>query len=170
MPAGQREILVGKVIAPFGVRGEVKIMVMTDFPERFSAGRAINIRLADGRSRTLTLERSRTHKDGLVCKLAGIDDRGAAEEIRQADVIIREDELTRLPEGRFYVFDILGLKVRTDDGRDLGEIVEVLQGGANDVYVTGSGLCIPALKDVVLNIDVSGKEMVIRPVPGLLPD
>ena len=105
-----------------------------------------------------------------MLKLEGVDTRNSAEELRDIDIVIGEGDLRKLEDDRFYVFDIVGLKVVTDDGREQGTVTEVLQGGANDVYVTSTGLCIPALKDVVAQVDLKGGKLVIRPVPGLLPD
>jgi len=156
------------VAGPFGIRGEVKVVALTDFPDRFQAGQEIILALEKGR-RSHKIERSRPHRGGIIVKLAGVETRSDAEELRDIDIIIDEEHLRELEPGRFYVFDIVGLKVVTDDGREQGTVTEVLQGGANDVYVTSTGLCIPALKDVVADVDITRGVMVIRAVPGLLP-
>jgi 16S rRNA processing protein RimM len=142
MPRTERDIVIGKIIAPLGTRGEVKTIVLTDFPERFETGAELSLRMPDGETRRVRLD--------------------------SAEFIIDESELAELPSDRFYLFDLIGLRVATDDGREVGEVTEILQGGANDVYVTSTGLCIPALKDVVAKIDLGEGVMVIRPVPGLL--
>ncbi len=169
MPRDQRDIVIGRVVGPFGIRGEVKVTVQTDFPERFDAGNQVKLNLPGGQI-AKRIERSRPGKGGLTLKLEGIEDRNAAEALRDIDIVIGESELRELGEGQFYVFDLVGLKVVTDDGREQGIVTEVLQGGGNDVYVTSTGLCIPALKDVVKSIDVARGVMTIHPVPGLLPD
>lgn len=170
MPRTEQDIVIGKIVAPFGVRGEVKVLALTDFPERFDAGAKMRAKPAKGETRTLTVSTSRPHKDGLVIKYIDVDSADSAEELRSAELVISESELGQLPDSSFYVFDLLGLKVTTEDGCDQGEVVEVLQGGANDVYVTSTGLCIPALKNVVSRVDLERGVMVIRAVPGLLPD
>jgi 16S rRNA processing protein RimM len=169
MPRDGRDIVTGRVIGPFGIRGELKVVPTTDFPERFAAGREVILSLPKGR-RTCRIERSRPHRGGIILKLEGVDTRSGAEELRDIDIIIGEADLRELEDGRFYVFDIIGLEVVTDDGREQGTVTEVLQGGANDVYVTSTGLCIPALNDVVAQVDLAGGKLVIRAVPGLLPD
>ncbi len=169
MDRSERDILIGKVIGPFGIRGEVKILVLTDFPERFEKGREIVLNL-DNKRRKAKIENSRPHAGVILVKLEGVDTRNDAELLRNAEIVIDRSELAELEEGRFYVFDIIGLKVVTEDGRELGKVNEILQGGANDVYCTDTGLCIPALKDVVIKVDIKNGVMVIRPVPGLLPD
>lgn len=161
-------VVIGKIVAPVGIRGEVKVIVLTDFPERFSVGSEIMLKPPKGESRRVKIELQRPTKGGLTIKLEGVDTRNDAEALRDAQFVIDKSELATLPEGEFYVFDIIGLRVVTDDGRECGEVIEVLQGGANDVYVTSTGICIPALRDVVVGVDVDKREMVIRPVPGLL--
>ena len=163
-------IVIGRIVAPIGIRGEVKVIVLTDFPERFGVGNELVIRLPNGESKLVKIESGRRHKDGLTLRLEGIGTRNDAEALRDSEFVIDKSELAELPEGEFYVFDIIGLKVVTDDGRECGEVTEVLQTGANDVYVTSTGLCIPALKNVVAKVDFDKGEMVIRPVPGLLAE
>ena len=163
----QRDILIGRVGSPFGIGGEVKVVALTDFTERFSQGACLAIKPAVGEMLKTRVERSRPVKGHVILKLAGVETRADAAQLAGAEIVIQDSELHALEEGRFYVFDIIGLKVRTDDGRELGEVTEVLQGGGNDVYVTGDGLCIPALKDVVSRIDVGEGVMVIRPVPSI---
>lgn len=169
MAPTERDITVGKVVAPFGVKGELKVVVLTDHPERFDRGSEMALETAKGR-RNVKITGSRPQAGGILLKLEGVDTRDAAEELRNAEFVIDRDEVARLEEGSFYVFDIIGLRVVTDDGRELGEVTEVLQSGANDVYITSSGVCIPALKDVVFKVDLENRVIVVRPVPGLLPD
>jgi 16S rRNA processing protein RimM len=170
MPRSERDIVIGKIVAPLGTRGEVKTVVLTDFPERFEAGSELTLSLPTGGTKQVKIESARIHRDGLALKLKDIDTRDDSEGLRNAEFTIDESELGELPEDRFYVFDLIGLKVVTDDGRELGEVTEILQGGANDVYITSTALCIPALKTVVVKIDVSEGRMTIHPVPGLLPE
>ena len=146
----------------------MKALVLTEFPERFEAGNELALRLPRGEPRRLKISSERHHKDGLALKLEGINTREDAESLRGAEFIIDVDELHGLPDGVFYLFDIIGLRVVTDDGRECGKVTEVVQAGANDVYVTSTGLCIPALKTVVAKIDIGEGVMVIRPVPGLI--
>ncbi len=140
------DIVIGKIVAPIGIRGEVKVVVLTDFPERFEAGSELALKPAKGESRRARIVSQRPQKGGLTMKLEGVDTRDDAEALRDAEFVIDERELAKLPEGEFYVFDIIGLRVVTDDGRECGEVTEVVQSGANDVYVTSTGLCIPALR------------------------
>jgi 16S rRNA processing protein RimM len=169
MLLGDRDISIGRIAGPFGIKGELKVVVETDFPERFDAGNKVTLVTDKGR-RVAKVLASRPNAGGLLMKLEGVDTRDAAEELRQAEIVIDRDELGELEQGSFYVFDIIGLKVLTEDGREWGEVTEVIQSGANDVYVTSTGLCIPALKNVVAKIDLEKREMLIEPMHGLLPE
>lgn len=168
MPDNDTDILIGKVAGPFGIRGEVKLVPHTDFPERVDAGREVTLKTADGKRVRMLIERSSPNKGGFTVKFRGVQTRGDAETLRDAEVVIDESELAELSENAFYLFDLMGLKVVTDDGREQGEIVEIMQGPANDVYVTSTSLCIPALKNVVVKVDLENRVMTIHPVPGLL--
>lgn len=170
MPRNEQDIIIGRVVAPFGLRGEVKVMVITDFPERFRSGLETTLILSDGTRRDVRIDKNTPNKTGLTIKFQGVDNRNDAEDLRKAEIVIDQSQLVDLEDGQFYLFDIIGIKVVTDDGREQGEVVEVLQGGANDVYVTSTGLCIPALKHVVTKIDIKNRLMVIHPVPGLLAE
>jgi 16S rRNA processing protein RimM len=170
VPVESGDVIIGKIVAPFGIRGEVKVVIHTDFPERFEAGRTVTLVGPGDARREARIARSTPNKGGVSVKFDGVDNRTDAEKLRGIDIVISESELGELGEDQFYVFDLIGMSVITDDGREQGEITEVLQGGANDVYVTSTGLCIPAIKDVVVSVDVDKGTMVIHPVPGLLPD
>ncbi len=128
------------------------------------------MKLPDGKSRRTTIRKSRSHRSGLVVNLDCAETVDEAEDLRGAQIVVDRSELTELGCDEFYLFDVLGLKVTTDDGRELGEVAEIVQSGANDVYVTSSGVCIPALKTVVTRVDMEEGVMVIHPVPGLLSE
>jgi 16S rRNA processing protein RimM len=170
MSLSEREIVIGKIVAPFGLRGEVKMLTLTEFPERFAVGREVMAKQSDGELKALRITESKPYKDGMILAFVDISNRVAAEELRGVQLVISEDELGSLSEGSYYLFQLLGLTVVADDGRELGVIEDVLQGGANDVYVTDGGLLIPAIRDVVKSVDLEGRRMVIWPMPGLLPE
>lgn len=165
----QDDVIIGKVVAPFGVRGEVKTAILTDFPERFDKGRTITLKLPDGKRQEVKIQSSRMQANGVTLKLSGVETRDDAELLRNAEVVIPESEVAELPEDSYYIHDIIGLRVVTDDGRELGEVTEVIEAGANDVYVTSTGILIPAIKDVVVKVDIKEGQIVIHPIPGLLP-
>lgn len=165
----QDDVIIGKVVAPFGVRGEVKTAILTDFPERFDKGNTITLKMPDGKRQEVKILSSREQGGGVTLKLSGFDTRSDAELLRNAEIVIPESEVAELPEDTFYIFELIGLKVVTDDGREFGKITEVIQAGGNDVYETSTGLLIPAIKDVIVKIDIKEGQMIIHPIPGLLP-
>lgn len=164
-------VVIGVVTAPHGVGGEIRVLPTTDFPERFE--RLHECRLAAGDEVTTYKVRSvRQHRRFYLIRLAGVDDREAAQALRQAKLVIRRDEVMPLPEGHYYVFDLEGIGVYTTRGEEVGVLVEVITGPANDVYVLRRAgrpdALIPAVRQVVKAIDVRGRRMVIDPLPGLL--
>ncbi len=103
----------------------------------------------------------------LLVKFKGIDDISQAEAIRNMDICIPEAELLPLEEGEYYIDDLLGLQVVTTEGEDMGKVEDVLQSPANDVYVTDRAM-IPAVKDIVVKIDLDEKKIIVKPIEGLM--
>ena len=161
---------IGKVVALFGVHGELKVRLLTDIPERFAELEAIYA----GPDHTLIpIQRIRPYKaEMIVLKLEGIDDANAAESFRNQDLSIPLNMLAKLPPDFYYQHDILGLHVFTLDEQDLGTIDDIIVTGSNDVYSVktpgGSQILIPAIKDVIKHIDLKYHSMHIDPLPGLL--
>jgi len=167
----QNFVTVGKIVAPHGHRGAVRILPLTDFPERFF--RMETAVVFNGSERkTWAIESVGRHKRFILAKFTEINDISAAEQLRGAFIQVPREEVVPLPPGHYYVFEIVGLKVWSEEGAFLGEVGAVLKTGANDVYsVTspeGREILIPALKEVVREIDVAGKRMVVRLPEGLL--
>ncbi len=161
---------IGKVVALFGIRGELKVRLLTDIPNRFAELDAVHA----GPDHTRHLIQSvRPYKgEMIVLKLEGIEDANAAESLRNQDLLIPLSKLAKLPPGSYYQHDILGLQVFTLSGQDLGKIVDIITTGSNDVYTIktpgGPLVLIPAIKDVVKQIDLIRHTMYIDPLPGLL--
>ena len=163
---------IGKVVALFGLQGELKVISMTDIPDRFTE--LEEIYTAPGHTRR-RIERVRPYKgDMVILKLAGIDDANAAEALRNVNLEIPVQELAKLPPDSYYQHDILGLNVLTLDGREIGKIVDIMPTGGNDVYVvktsSGGQALIPAVKAVVKQVDLLRHVMYIDPIRGLLDD
>ena len=162
------DVLVGVIVGAHGVRGELRVAPETDFPERFARLEAVSVAPKGAAPRMMQITAARQHvgKGLVLLRLAGINDRDAAEALRGAALCIRESDLTALPEGRYYEFQILGLTVVTEDGRDLGKIVDIIHTGANDVYETPTAM-IPAIEQIVREVDLAGGRMVVQWVEGL---
>ena len=150
----------------WGLRGDLKVMVLTDFTERFSPGSTLYL---DGKP--TRVERSRSSKGGFVVKLDVVNDRSEAELLRGRFVTIPQQEVKPLPEGSYYHFQIIDLEVWNEKGECLGKVQEVLSTGSNDVYVvrgeSRKEILVPALGDVVLDVNLQESKMTVRLPQGL---
>ena len=158
-------VAVGVVGAPWSVRGDVKVQPLTDFPERFQPGAGLWVR---GSRREV--QRSRWSRGFVYLCLAGVESRDAAEGLRGALLEVPEVDLMPLPEGQYYHFQVIGLEVRTPEGAVLGRVEEILSTPSNDVYVVRGGpreLLLPAIEDVVKEVDLKAGRLVVEPLPEL---
>jgi len=159
-------VAVGRVLGTRGARGELKIESLA--PDTVLAvGRRVTVAGTD-----YDIEHSRRSGRLLDVKLTDVDTRQAALALRGAYLQVREDDLPILTEGEFYRFQLIGLSVRGIDGRDLGRVTDVLSAPENDVYIvqgTFGEVLIPAIDDVVRNVDIVDGVITIEIVPGMLP-
>ena len=148
-------IAVARISTPHGVRGEVRLFPLTDFPRRFE--HTESLLLADGKR--LFLESARLHRDVVLAKFRGMDTPEVWLPLRHLELYVTEDALMPLPPGQYYIHQIVGLAVFDADGTALGTVTVVLQTGSNDVYVVKTmdegELLLPAIESVVHAIDVS---------------
>lgn len=160
-------VVVGVVTRAHGVRGEVAIENRSDNPERWVAGAVVGT--PDGR--TLTVAAVRPHGGRLLVTFDGVADRTAAEALRGAELSVPRSWLPPLGEGEWWPHQIEGCRVLTEAGRDLGVVAEVVFNPANDLWVAvddaGAETLVPALKDLLVEVDVVAKRIVVREVPGL---
>ncbi len=157
----------GKIVTTHGIKGEVKIMPYTDSPELL----AEFDRLFIGKNKEeLYIERSRVFKNMVIAKIEGIDTPEAAEKLRSKVLYMHRDDL-ELDDDTYFIQDLIGLEVRdADTGEVYGKIADVLETGANDVYVIKGEdreYLIPAIADVVVSTDIDNNLMTIRPLEGL---
>ncbi|HVA24819.1 MAG TPA: ribosome maturation factor RimM [Chloroflexota bacterium] len=163
-------LVVGRIVAAFGTKGELRVMSQTDFPERFEIGAELWMERQD---RPFTVEHCRWQKGQAILKLGAIDDRDQAEELHGRYLRVPGSALAELDEGEYYLFQLRGLTVITEDGRELGRVDDVLQTGANDVYIVATPhgeLLLPAIEDVIKEVDLAAGRMVVHLLPGLMPD
>jgi 16S rRNA processing protein RimM len=154
-------LIVGELVGPHGVIGEVKLYPLTDFPERLRRYRRLILLLPDGTRREVRVQRARPHKNVWLLKLREIHTPEEVDELRGAKVIVPPELIQPLPEGHFYLHEVIGLRVVTPDGEDLGRVTDVLRTPANDVYVAGS-LMIPAVTEMIERLDPSEGVLVVR--------
>ena len=162
------DVLIGVIVGAHGVRGELRVAPETDFPERFARLEQVSVAPPGAAPRLVKITAARSHvgKGLVLLRLEGVDDRDAAEALRGAELRIPESDLTALPAGQYYEFQILGLPVVTEDGRDLGKIIDIIHTGANDVYETPLAM-IPAIDHIVREVDLEQGRVVVHWVEGL---
>jgi 16S rRNA processing protein RimM len=161
-------VLIGQVAGAFGIRGEVRFAPLLETPEALATLSAVELRFPGGSTTLRKVTQVRHHHGGVLLTFEGID-RTAAEGLRGAEIWVKKSELPPLGPDAWYEWQLLGLKVVTESGKDLGEIEQVLYYPANDVYETGVAL-IPAIADVLIRVDVEAGQMLVRDVPGLRKD
>ncbi|MCI0636679.1 MAG: ribosome maturation factor RimM [Actinobacteria bacterium] len=158
---------VGRIGKAHGVHGELTVLVLSDVADRFAEG--AELRLEDGR--VLTVAAVRPYKDRLLVRFEGIGDRTQAQALQTSLLVVPVSASPELPEGSWWDHQIEGCTLETDTGRRLGTVREVIHTPANDVWAAvddaGVKTLIPVLKDVVVGVDVEGKRIVVREIPGL---
>lgn len=162
-------VVIGKFRKPHGIRGEVRMTVLTDFPELIEVGSTI---YAGHNYQEYTIKSIRWHGGDLLVALEELPDRTAVEIFRNILIHMKSEDMPEPPEGEFYTHQLVGLEVVTDQGEILGRIKEVIFTGANDVYLVeaqgGKELLLPAIEQVVLKIDLQARVMQVHIIPGLL--
>lgn len=170
MAAKPRYIGIGQIVKAVALEGEVEIKVHTDFPDRFAAGAELLPTPPLPEARKLCIDKVRWHSGRLVVKFGGVEDRSQAENLVGRWLEIPVEETAALPSDSFWVHEIVGLRAVTEDGLELGEVVDVIRTGANDVYVVARAegeTLVPATKEAVLDIDIEAGRMTVRLLPGM---
>ncbi len=166
-------ITVGKILNTQGRAGAVRILPLTEYPERrFIANSRVFVSQKDVR-KLITVESSVPHQKYVIVKFKEIPDMNAAEKLKGGILEVTRADLFPLPENAYYIFDIIGLTVNDITRGCLGKVTEILQTGANDVYVveTGAGqLLVPALKQVIKEINLPDRSMIVDLPDGLVDD
>jgi 16S rRNA processing protein RimM len=164
---------VGMVASVHGLRGEVKVELHTDFPERFAPGEMVY--LGANLQETVIVE-ARPHQGHYLLKFRGIGSREQAEDLRGLWIFIPETDAADLEEDTYFVHDIIGLSVQTVSGKLLGTVDQVLFTGANEVYIVKTAdeppreLLLPAIAEVIKQVDLENGILVVEPLPGLLDE
>jgi len=164
------KITIGKITKTRGLNGEVVIFPYTDDPDRFFLLKEVWIS-GKKNSQIFQIKKVKKFKSNILLKFQGINSPEAAMPLVNSYLEIEREKLLTLPENRYYIFNILGLKVLTEKGEEIGTIKDVISLPANDVYVVRKGekeYNIPAIKEVVSKIDLDKKIMMIQPLKGLL--
>ena len=169
-PGGEPAFLVvGKLRHPHGVRGEILLEVLTDFPERLQPGVTV---LVGEEHQPLRLRSRRVHNKGLLVGFDGYNVPETVGALRNALVYVNTADRPPLPEGEYYHHQLLGLRVVDDEGHELGRLIEILTTKANDIYMvrgeSGPDILLPAIESVILDIDLQNGLMQVHLLPGLV--
>jgi 16S rRNA processing protein RimM len=171
---GDKLFNVGKLVNTHGIRGEVKVVSQTDFPEvRFAEGsRLILVDPEKHVQVPVTVESARLHKNMYIVKLKEYDNINDVEKYKGWMLKVSEEHLIDLDEDEYYYHEIIGCRVITDEGKELGTITEILTPGANDVWVVkrpgGKQALLPVIDEVILKVDVPEKTVHVHIMEGLL--
>ena len=161
-------LTVGFLRRPHGLQGEIIMDLHTDFPERMKRGRKLFVGEAH---QPLTLTSVRPHQNGLLVKFKGIETPDEAGKLRNTWVYIQAKDAPALPQGQIYQHELLGFQVVDEEGNPLGELVEIIETGANDVYVVrseaGKEILLPAIPAVILDMDAGRRFMKVHLLEGL---
>ena len=162
-------VIIGKFRRPHGLKGEIVMTVLIDFPELIHQGKMIYV---GERHHPYEVRSTRWHGGDLLVALEGLPDRTSVEIYRNIMVYMKADDIPELPEGEYYIHQLVGLEVITDQGQILGKIKEILVTGANDVYLVesegGKDILLPAIEQVVLDINHDQGKILVHILPGLL--
>ncbi len=165
------EFRVGVISSTHGIRGEVKAFPTTDDPARFRELTQVTL-VTKRERRTLEIEKVRFFKQFVIVKFKGIDDINDMERYKGAELWIDREQAVPLEEGEYFIADLIGLSVMTDEGKKLGTLREVIRTGANDVYEVlmedGKTVLLPVIDECVLDVDLEKGEVLVHVMDGLL--
>jgi 16S rRNA processing protein RimM len=160
-------VVVGRITKAHGLRGEVAVQVFSDNPDRFAEG--AQVYLEDGR--TLTVTAARWAGARMLVSFEGVSDRTAAEVLRGRSLVVPHSMLPELADGEYWPHQLIGCEVLTEAGRSLGRLTDVIENPANDLWAAtdddGVETLIPAIRDVVVEVDVGVGRILVRDLPGL---
>jgi 16S rRNA processing protein RimM len=168
----EKLVTVGRIVNSHGIRGELKVVPETDFPERFDKGNALIIVDSQNKQTPVTVQTSRLHKNMFILQFDQFSNINDVEKFKGSLLKIEAKDQQPLEEGEYYYHEIIGCKVVTEEGQELGLVSEVLTPGANDVWVVslpkGKQLLLPVIDDVILHVDIALKTIRIHLMEGLL--
>ncbi len=156
-------VIVGQLRKPHGVKGEILMETLTDFPQRLRAGKTVYL---GENHEPIEIKTRRAVAKGLLLSFDGYDDCDKVAVLTNKGVFVRTDSLPPLPEGEYYHHQLIGLSVVDEAGVNLGQVVEIIETGANDVYVVrsaeGKEILLPVIPEVILRIDLAAASMQVR--------
>jgi 16S rRNA processing protein RimM len=165
-------VAIARTLRTRGLRGELVAVVLTDFPERFDGLKDVVAVLPSGERRSLKLANTWFQKDRIVLGFEGVTSVEKAEELRDADICVAEDDAVELEEGEFFDWQLEGCKAVSVTGDEIGIVRELMRTGAAEILVVvdeaGKEILIPFAESICIEVDIEGKKIVVDPPEGLL--
>jgi 16S rRNA processing protein RimM len=165
-----QKITIGQVLTTHGFQGEIKVKPLTDHPDRFFSMEEVYL-AKEGSVRKLAVDQARPYKQWILLKFREIHSLEEAKTLRGGLLQVEMDDVVPLPEGHYYHFQLIGLPVFTVAGEELGRLTDIYKTGANDVYIvtpiSGKDVLIPALKEVIKEINLKDGRIIVAMLPGL---
>ena len=162
---------IGQIVNTFGIKGMVKIKPFTDDINRFDKLKKIYIKNKDGK-KEYQIQEVKYHKNMVLMKLEGVDTLEQAEILRQSYLLVNREDEEPLEEGVYYIVDLIGLEVYTDENIFLGKVDDIFNTGSNDIYVVKDGkgkqILLPGIPEVLKNVDLENGKITVHLIPGLM--
>lgn len=167
----QKRLEVGQIVNTFGIKGEVKVSPFTDDINRFDDLKKVYVKTKKD-AKLYKIENVRYHKNMVLLKLEGIENPEQAELLKNAYLEIDREDAIPLEEGQYFIVDLIGLDVYTDEEKLLGKVEDIYNTGANDIYVVkdelGKQILLPGIKDVIKVVDFDNEKIIVHLIPGLI--
>ena len=162
---------IGQIVNTFGIKGMVKVKPFTENIEQFEELQKIYIKNKDGK-KEYKIQEVKYHKHMILIKFEGIENPEDADLLRGSYLLINRKDAKPLEEGTYYIVDLLGLEVYTDEGVLLGKVDDIFNTGSNDIYVVkdelGKQVLLPGIDDVIKQVDLENKKIIVHIIPGLM--
>ena len=162
---------IGQIVNTFGIKGMVKVKPFTDNIKRFDKLKKVYIENKKSK-KEYEIEEVKYHKDMVLIKFKGIENPEEANLLRQSYLMVDREKEEPLPEGTYYIVDMIGLEVYTDEGEKLGILEDIFNTGSNDIYVVknelGKQILLPSIKDVIKKVDMEEQKITVHLLPGLI--
>jgi 16S rRNA processing protein RimM len=168
-PSEPEFLIVGRIVRPHGIRGELAMKLITDYPDRLLDIKTLYL---GPQHQPYQIKRIRRHSEGVLIQFAGISDRNQAEHFREMLAYIHIDDAVPLEEGEYYLYQLEGISIVTDTGKALGHLTGLIETGANDVYIVttpeGGEILLPAIPEVIKEVNISERVMIVHLLEGLI--
>lgn len=162
---------IGQIVNTFGIKGMVKVMPFTENIERFSKMKTVYVKNKK-ENKKYEIEEVKYHKNMVLIKFKGIENPEQADLLRQCYLLVDREDEEPLEEGTYYIVDMIGLEVYTEEGELLGILEDIFNTGSNDIYVVknelGKQILLPSIPDVIKKIDMPNKKVIVHLLPGLV--